>query len=69
VPIHWAFAKVRRGDVILFDVVARELMRQMNAGVVGVAEGGGELLGGPWQQDGAIWSAILLKIVPKRKMF
>jgi hypothetical protein len=44
VPILWAFAKVRRGDDVLFGMVARVLMRQTNAGVVGVV-GGGEFWG------------------------
>ncbi len=39
--ILWAFTKVQRGDGRLFGVVARELMRQTNAGVVGVIGGGG----------------------------
>jgi hypothetical protein len=44
--ILWAFSKVQRGEDVLFGTVARELMKQMNAGVVGVVGGDGGLLGG-----------------------
>jgi hypothetical protein len=44
--ILWAFTKVQWGDNRLFDTMGRELMRQMNAEVGGVVEGGGGLFRG-----------------------